>query len=643
MGRRLLLILGMMLLSWLAAPAARAQTDGRDSSGPEAAPPVPPELPLTIPADLKALDALPAPGEAPDSKKTAAPRSGQARKPRRTSDPAATPAQGAEPPATPPATTSASPPAHAASTAGADPTAGGQPPARPPVGPPPPAGGSATPPGTSGLSADRLPLGKQSVAVTVDVQAPPSINLNQPATLKLVVKNTGASEAMNVLIMDELPEGLQYISSQPEPYRVGDSLLSWRLSALAAGQERAILVQVKPVKTGAYDHAATVTFQTGSKARTRVLMPLLKVDQTISTAKVLKGQSVEFKVTVSNIGDGPARNVTVRAKLSPGLRHGSGERSDDQMVYELTLPTLAAGQHEELDPLVADAIQGGDQSCTVTAESPDVLPATDEDKQHAQSVKTVAVVEPKLELTLVGPDKRYTDTIAPYVIKLANPGTAPARKVAVVATLPVSGRLVKVPDGASWDSTTRRLRWSFDRLETGSAPRALGFDVRMGGIGFYQVTAEARGEGALQARDRCSTDVLGMPDVDLVVSEHQRVVDVGGKTMFQVRLRNYGSKDATRLQVRAQLSKNLKLSGIQGGPFTGQALQSPDRDQAAFELDKLARGKEVVLGIEVEVVGPEPKMATCRVFVTHDDLTDPFEDMAAVKVMTTRRPEPAGS
>ena len=61
----------------------------------------------------------------------------------------------------------------------------------------------------SNATVDRLPLGKQSVAVTVDVQAPASMNLNQEATLKLIVRNTGASDALNVGIEDELPEGLR--------------------------------------------------------------------------------------------------------------------------------------------------------------------------------------------------------------------------------------------------------------------------------------------------------------------------------------------------------------------------------------------------------------------------------------------------
>ncbi len=233
---------------------------------------------------------------------------------------------------------------------------------------PPAGGGLAIDPDRDTLSTDRIPLGKQSVAVTVDVQAPAGMNLNQPATLRLLVRNSGSSEAINVKVHDTLPDGLEFVSSQPETSGRKDSLLSWSIDVLPAGSEKVILVKVKPVKTGPFDHAATVWFQVASKSRSQVFKPLLKVDQTPSAVTVLKGQPVSFKIAVTNIGDGPARKVTIRAKLSPGFRHGSGEKSDEQTL-ELTLPALAPNQREELDPLEVNAIQGGDQSCTVTATS----------------------------------------------------------------------------------------------------------------------------------------------------------------------------------------------------------------------------------------------------------------------------------
>jgi uncharacterized repeat protein (TIGR01451 family) len=686
MGRRLSLILMIFLLASPGIPAARGQDDGKGAAVPEAAPLGPPGAATPLPGDFTPVELPPDPDAKPKAQPKADPKiPAPATKAKKPDPPAkAKPATGDGPvlPASPDDSKPAAPKAEVAGAEGLSimsleappkpvegpaelpgafppidaavtrtdgtnkPAAAGTPP-----GAPTPVTGKAKPvPGAPGsgmptddpdaaLSSDHIPLGPQTVAVTVDVQAPKSMNLNQEATLRLVIKNNGASDAMNVRILDELPEGLNYISSQPPANVASISLLSWSFRALPAGSEQVISVKVTPVKTGAYDHAATVLFQTASRSQTQVFKPLLKVDQTVSKASVLKGQPVEFKIGVTNMGDGPARNVTIRAKLSTGLRHGTDEKGDEQTL-ELVIPTLAPNQREELDPLVVDAIQEGDQACTVTALSPDVIPFTKED---AENIKTVTVVAPRLNLAISAPEKRFTDTVAVYEIKVSNPGTAPARKVRVVATLPVSGRLVEAK-GARFDSDTRRLQWSIDPIEPGGQPRICTFAVRMGGVGYYEVSAEAHGDANLAARDRQRTEVVGMPDVDLVVSERLRVVDVGGKTTFQIRLHNYGTKEATNLKMTATLSKNLQAVETAGLPsgITGTTALGKDGNEVLFVDEKgngikiLKPQQEIIMGISVQVTGADPKVATCRVSVTHDNQADPFEDMARINVTPSR-------
>ncbi len=500
-----------------------------------------------------------------------------------------------------------------------------------------PAAPAGAPEESSGAAVDRLPIGKQSVAVTVDVQAPASMNLNQVATFKLIVRNTGASDALNVDIQDELPAGLEYVSSLPEMHKTAESHLSFKIPTLPAGSDRTISIRVKPTATGPKDHVATVRFETGCRSRTRVLEPKLKVDVVANptTGKVLKGQPVEFKVTITNLGDGPARNVAIQAKLTPGLRHDTRSKSDDPVLYELTLPELLPGHPETLDTLVADAIIGGEQSCKVTATSADVVFV----KEDAEITKTIAVVEPKLEVHVQGPDSRFTDTIADYEVTVGNPGTAAARKIRLAVTLPVHGRLVgKAPPDARFDATSRRLSWAIDQIEPGGKNLTFPFHVRVGGIGRYEVLAQASGDSGLKAEELRTTDVLGMPDVDLVVSESKRVLDLGGMTTFQIRLRNYGTKDATNIQVTATLSDNLEFKEGGGGSKDVQVGYMPEKHLVKFsQINKLGPGKEMVLGILVKVVGEQPKLATCKVVIMHDDLTDTFEDMAGVKVTNGRR------
>ena len=158
----------------------------------------------------------------------------------------------------------------------------------------------------------------------------------------------------------------------------------------------------------------------------------------------------------------------------------------------------------------------------VVARSPDVV----FDKDEAENIKKIEVVEPKLKLVIDGPDQRFTDTVADYKITLENPGTAAARKVRVLATLPISGRLVKYPPEARYDKTTSKLYWTIDQIDPGPKSMTFTFQVRMGGIGSYEVIADAIGEGVIKQHERKTTDVIGMPDVDLVVSESKRVLDV---------------------------------------------------------------------------------------------------------------------
>jgi uncharacterized repeat protein (TIGR01451 family) len=664
MGRRLSLIFVMMLLASPVIPVARAQGDGKGSPAPEAVAPAPPE-PISLPVDFTAAEEPADPVKNPKPETKAKPKEPAPSPKAKLSDPATkpkpatgnrpslatspgdpkrtapkdderpvgspsnlaleTPASLEQPPARsaetiPPIDQAVTltegpdkqPPAAPSPANGPAPAAGGTKPLPgAPTGTPPSAGlppaGDAEP----SLSTDHIPLGPQTVAVTVDVLAPKSMNLNQEANLRIVVRNGGNSEAINVKVLDELPEGLEYKSSQPAANVASQSLLSWSFPAL---------------------------LQTASRAQTQVFKPQLKVDQTVSKANVLKGQPVEFKIGVTNTGDGPARNVTIRARLSPGLRHGTDGKNDEQML-ELTIPSLGPNQREELDPLLVAAIQGGDQSCTVTALSPDVLPFV---KEEAESIKTVTVVHPELKIAISAPEKRFTDTIATYEVRVENPGTAPARRVRLIATLPVNGRLMEAK-GGRYDSATRRLQWSFDQIEAGGS-QTRAFSVRMGGVGFYEVLAVAQGDGNLKATESKSTRVEGMPDVDLVVSEQLRVVDVGGRTTFQIRLRNYGTKEATNVKMKATLSKNLEAEESADVPpgIVARTAPGPDSNEVLFVDEKgngiksLGPGKQIVMGIIVKVTGADPKVATCKVSVTHDDLTDPFEDMARIKVMPSR-------
>lgn len=471
-----------------------------------------------------------------------------------------------------------------------------------------------------------LRQGKQAVGVSVQVVAPPAMTMHKPATVTIVVKNDGTTDALGVVVRDQLPDGAKFVRGVPEPSQISAAdhggFIMWNLGTLSAGSEKKLTVTVEPVAKGPQDHAAFVTLAAGSRAKSVVLQPLLHVEQTVNKTTVLKGQQVRFDITVTNDGDGPARDVVVRAELSGGLRHEQQGSVLELSLAEQGATVLAANKPFKLPPLYVDAVSGGEHTCTVRVSSPDVVG----DSPTAQSVATVTITEPVMKLSLAGSTKRPTDTPAEYTITVANEGTAPAQDVRVSAALVGDFRRYQV-EGATWDAANRRWVWTIPLLEPNGKTHTFPFRVRLGGVGVFQVNAEAVANGGLKEVKSLSTSVEGMADLDMEVSEDLRVLDVGQVTAFRVKLRNLGSKEATGIQVSALMSKNLEV--IETAGTDEKAGLGQDTNTVVFPpIERLGPGSELELGIKAR--GRVPGLASCRVRVSHKDLGtgDALEDVA---------------
>lgn len=489
--------------------------------------------------------------------------------------------------------------------------------------------GDADPTGSNGpfvLSPDKLTMGKQSVALSVDVKSPPIVNMNKETEVQVIVRNTGLTDAHGVVVRDELPANVQFLSSEPTANATGP-VLFWSLNTMAAGSERIIKVKVKPIAAGSFEHSATVTMIVGGKSSTRVQQPRLRVEAVASPSKVLKGQPIKIRITLSNPGTGPARDVLIKARLSSGLKYdnGDGTLSMRKGLIEPGKPIVLESDDEQL---ILDAVAGGDQTVTFEATSLDVF-----DAEEGKTTVAIKVVEPKLILTTTGPKDRVTDTPATYTFKVENTGDAPARSVRVVARVPDNMRLTDnaVDPKPTWDKVARTLTWDLGVIDPSKVVSPW-FRVQTGGVGVYDIVAKVSANGALVGKQVLTTNILGIADILVDVAGRDRSLDVGEQTTFSIRVSNNGSKDANKVQVSVELSKNLKLVGTSG--IDGKEAQgSKDRTLAQFpEIDRLpATGNsERRLAVTVEAISPG--QATCEVKVHHQDLETPLKAMALTKI-----------
>ena len=200
---------------------------------------------------------------------------------------------------------------------------------------------------------------------------------------------------------------------------------------------------------------------------------------------------------------------------------------------------------------------------------------------------------------------------------------------------------VKANDSHQAAGRTRihQLLKALNELKT--APGELSALSAMKELNELQITP---GElSVLSASGRNREQAATTPDIEIVVTEAKRVIELSGTTHFEIRLANHGAKTVTNLKLTAWLSPNLEFDSVTGMPESASTAITESKHILKFSrIETLEPGKVMVFGIHVKAVGETPRLATCEVSVVDDDMRDPIADMAGVKVMA-RPPASRGS
>ena len=181
------------------------------------------------------------------------------------------------------------------------------------------------------------------------------------------------------------------------------------------------------------------------------------------------------------------------------------------------------------------------------------------------------------------------------------------------------GKLVAIPPGAKWDLPTRKLFWSIPQLEPLQSVE-MTFVYGTSTPGLYRATAEATAPGELRASDTLTTDVSGIAVLDLQVSQTSRVMDVGKTNFYDIDIKNSGTKEATRLQLRGKLTGKLKVLkhyNVEKGDFTVQ----PGHRRVHLPRDRAA-GRRPDDHPEPGSAGHRERPAGCHVFLAHAEMGD---------------------
>ncbi len=257
-------------------------------------------------------------------------------------------------------------------------------------------------------------------------QAPAEVLACDPIPLRFTVSNRGSGPARDVRITDQLPDGLL----------TQDGLKAFTLDAgtLAAGQSRELSVSVQAERPGTYVNRASAAGAGGltaesSQVSTRVLQPVLQLVKE-GPRRQFAGRSVTWTMTVTNTGDGPARNLVLEDTLPAGSvfeRASEGAKASGNRV------SWALGT---LEPK-------GSRKVEVTIKAPGIGTLRNSATARADCAAAVAAVAetliegiPAILLEVVDdPDPIELGSTVTYMITVTNQGSATDTNVRVACTL----------------------------------------------------------------------------------------------------------------------------------------------------------------------------------------------------------------
>lgn len=246
-----------------------------------------------------------------------------------------------------------------------------------------------------------------------------------PIVVTFAVTNNGTGVAKNVVITDELPEGLLT--------KDGKSTIKATVGDLAAGESKNYKIELKAQRTGEFTNVAVATgganLKSESQAKVVVRKPVLTIDKT-GPEKVFIGRNATYGIKVTNTGDGEARDLIVTDTLPVNSKYVSSSPEATVVGGKLTwnFGTLNPDQSKTISVVVAP---NGAGRLTNSASASAFCAETVTDTVQTAVNGIPAVLLEVVDVT----DPVEVGGTTTYVIRVTNQGSADDNNIRIVCNL----------------------------------------------------------------------------------------------------------------------------------------------------------------------------------------------------------------
>ena len=370
---------------------------------------------------------------------------------------------------------------------------------------------------------------------TADIENP---NFGDEVTYTVNITNVGKSNAVNVVVRDVLGEGLELISADGGVYDPITRTITWTVN-LNSGETKSFKVVAKVIGYGNVTNSLVV----GNKTSTvDVDVPEIIPSKDADNKYPNFGDSIDYTITVNNIGKADAKHVVVVDRLDKGLKYVSSSHNGvyDEAAHTVTwVVDIGAGSSLDLTVTAAadeygvltNIVSVGDKSASVDVNVPEIIPN-----------KTADIENPN-----------FGDNVT-YTVTVTNDGNADAKAVVVRDVLGKDLKFVSATGNYTFDEATNTITWTVD-VDAGKTET---FTVVATVINYGNVT------NSLVVGNKTFNKNVTVPEITPDKTVDNENPNFGDNLTYTVTVKNEGNGNATDVIIVDTLGKGLEYVSSTG-------------------------------------------------------------------------------
>ena len=370
---------------------------------------------------------------------------------------------------------------------------------------------------------------------TADIENP---NFGDEVTYTVNITNVGKSNAVNVAVCDVLGEGLELISADGGVYNPITRTITWTVN-LNSGETKSFKVVAKVIGYGNVTNSLVVGNKTSA---VDVDVPEIIPSKDADNKYPNFGDSIDYTITVNNIGKADAKHVVVVDRLDKGLKYVSSSHNGvyDEASHTVTwVVDIAAGSSLDLTVtafteeygVLTNIVSVGDKSASVDVNVPEIIPN-----------KTADIENPN-----------FGDNVT-YTVTVTNDGNADAKAVVVRDVLGKDLKFVSATGTYTFDEATNTITWTVD-VDAGKTET---FTVVATVINYGNVT------NSLVVGNKTFNKNVTVPEITPDKTVDNENPNFGDDLTYTVTVKNEGNGNANDVIIVDALGKGLEYVSSTG-------------------------------------------------------------------------------